>query len=133
MKTIPQLLALPPNELSAELGKMRERPWKHNWIRDVRRDWTGNNEKCCKCSIADNTPEAYSECPNPDPIPINSYDVAKEWQGKCDRIEYFKALYHVYFDVAYEDKFYRDFEKWVVIEAQPKYILIAAYMCLMKG
>lgn len=146
--TIQDLLTLhkqDPDKFALEISKMRPKPWKHDWNCGGECSWDEKHNECgpyrwrqCKkCGksqdkfkITDKFPDAGS-CPIPDPIPINSYDEAKKWQGECDEEDFRRVLREMYIDGGLFDTW--GYMKWLEWGIEPHHLLIAACVCLVKG
>lgn len=114
MKSVQDLLAMPEEELSRKLAEvLRKKPWKHSNIADSREYGLNCNKStryasplqaghlcdscilmCRKCNNKFTWYEHQHEsCPDPDPIDINDWNVAMEWQRK------YRADYAIFRDI----------------------------------
>lgn len=120
MRTTKQWLA--ERELGLEAAKVLvPGPWKHKW--------NGSGAICCdclNCGVMQRSRTRKEDCPVPDPIDVNDWNVAKYWQGKITKDAFDSAIWEVYRASGWgsdNEGYY-----WMVNYAQPSDYLRAACM-----
>ena len=106
-------------------------PYRHKW---------NARNFCEKCGFDDRNPHnGYdANCPVPDPIPIDDWNVAIKWRDwaveEFNECEFESALKWVY-NWLFLNKIYSeyDFYKWVINKAKPKHWLFAAAQCKLES
>lgn len=121
MRTAPDWLAIPEDELGVKLAKvLNKKPWEHDWFDNLR------VPKCSKCGCDADSKTRTTFCSVPDRIKLD-WKTAMEWRDKTVEICGEDVFWCELENVIYQDK-YEDSDVAMVTVAQPKHYLIAAAM-----
>ena len=145
--TIQEYLALAPEEQSKIAGKLRPKPWKHEYSQTgseiiEEHGWIFYSHCCCKCGLSlkvDVFPN-YSDgwytqagpidtpCSVPGPIPID-WNHAKALQGECYEMKFWDSLHSVHIATGNE----KAFSWWAIAASGADPIHYFAALLLMAG